>query len=251
MNIYFILIPFLFLLASTLILRMGSHLWSKSIRQLSLFFSASVFLIFSYLLFFFSSTDFIKHWTWNWWSLGGHLKGPTLDVGIYWDIYTVQMCWMVTGVSLLIQIYSIEYLKHDNRLNRFLSFVCFFTASMLGLVVGDGLFSGFIFWELMGVCSFFLISHDLDDYSATMAAVKAFLVTKLGDVFFLFGILLLGKVAGTFNYLELIDYFKENGVEGLNLPLICLLVGIASKSAQVPFFVWLPGAMKGPLRVVR
>jgi NADH-quinone oxidoreductase subunit L len=184
--------------------------------------------------------------TWTWIPADG---GPIASVGLMVDSLSQAMLVLVTLVSLLVQIYSLAYL-HDEppaSLGRYYTYQSLFAFSMLGLVLAPGFLQMFIFWELVGLCSYLLIGYWYERPAAARAAVKAFWITKLGDVGFIIGIVLLWSATGTFEFTELFD--KAQSVSGLPLIMFLIYLGAVGKSAQFPLHVWLPDAMEGPTPV--
>ncbi|MGH2603685.1 MAG: NADH-quinone oxidoreductase subunit L, partial [Dehalococcoidia bacterium] len=182
----------------------------------------------------------------------------TIDIGIHLDGLTVMMLVVVTAVSFLVQFYSMAYLAGDRGFARYFAEISLFTAAMLGLVLADNLLMLFVFWELVGLCSYLLIGFWYDRDSAVpdqlsprAAAKKAFLITRLGDVGFLLALILIWNRAGTFNIAELQEMAHAGTLTQTTLLLFCLGVfaGAAGKSAQFPLHTWLPDAMAGPTPV--
>ena len=182
------------------------------------------------------------------WLIVGNLH---FSVGILMDALTAVMLVVVTTVSLMVQIYSQGYMKGDPGYHRYYAWMSLFTASMLGLVLSDSLLLMFVFWELVGVCSYLLIGFWFHRPSAANAAKKAFIVTRLGDFGFLVAILLLYTHTGTFNTAELQHLAVTGALAGgvLTWAAIGIFSGAAGKSAQFPLHVWLPDAMEGPTPV--
>src|SRR4029079_304449 len=143
------------------------------------------------------------------------------------------------------------YMKGEPRYYWFFAVLQLFAASMLMLVMADNLLLLYISWELVGVCSFLLIGFYWEKRSATEAAKKAFITTRIGDVGLLIGIILLWKATGTFNIQEIIHAAESGEIGGTYLfwSLFFVFLGAMGKSAQVPFHVWLPDAMEGPTRL--
>lgn len=188
-----------------------------------------------------------------------------LAIGCLVDNLMAVMMIVVTSVSLLVQVYTHGYMREDPGYARFYSYLSLFTGSMLGLVVSTNLFETYFFWELVGVCSYFLIGFWWYKKSAAEAALKAFVVNRVGDCGFLIGILLLlaatsglwGREAllsfvgnGSADYLSVVisQAVEKNGLTAAALTAIALftLLGPMAKSAQFPLHVWLPDAMEGP-----
>jgi NADH-quinone oxidoreductase subunit L len=147
-------------------------------------------------------------------------------------------------VALAVQLYSLAYLDPDDRYAPYAAQVSLFTAAMLVVVVAGDLIMLLVGWEVMGICSYLLIAHDRTLPEAPGAAVKAFLVTRVGDVGFLLGIALLGISAGTFQIDDVLTTALPHG--RLTLATLLLLGGVFGKSAQFPLHTWLPDAMAGP-----
>ncbi|MPZ22377.1 MAG: NADH-quinone oxidoreductase subunit L [Dehalococcoidia bacterium] len=186
---------------------------------------------------------------------GGHellSVGPlAVNAGITLDGLTAIMLVVVTGVSLLVQIYSTAYMAGDDGYARYFAFMALFTASMIGLVIADSLVVIFAFWELVGLCSFLLIGFWFQRPAAVTAARKAFLVTRLGDLGFLAAILLIWNETGTLDVAEITDVALAGAIGSTVLTWFTLgiFAGAAGKSAQFPLHVWLPDAMEGPTPV--
>ncbi|MGV9382097.1 NADH-quinone oxidoreductase subunit 5 family protein [Nonomuraea sp. NPDC003707] len=153
---------------------------------------------------------------------------------------------LVTLVALAVQVYSVGYLKDDPRYPSYSAFISLFTSAMLLVIYAGDLLVLYVGWEIMGLCSYLLIGHWWEDRSNSRAAVKAFLVTRLGDVGFLFGIFVLGLAAGSFRISDVLGKVPEMSAATLVTATMLLLAGVAGKSAQVPLHTWLPDAMAGP-----
>ncbi|MFG1941300.1 NADH-quinone oxidoreductase subunit L [Nonomuraea sp. NPDC048826] len=153
---------------------------------------------------------------------------------------------LVTLVALAVQVYSIGYLKDDPRYPSYSAFVSLFTAAMLLVVYAGDLLVLYVGWEIMGLCSYLLIGHWWEDLGNSRAAIKAFLVTRLGDVGFLFGIFVLGVGADSFRIADVLAAVPQMSTGTLVAATMLLLAGVAGKSAQVPLHTWLPDAMAGP-----
>jgi NADH-quinone oxidoreductase subunit L len=209
----------------------------------------------SWVLFFFVLYDFLHRGESSWpivksvdWSDIGNFH---LRMGIYVDQMTIVMLGVVTTVSVMVNIFSIGYMKGEARYYWFFALLQMFVASMLLLVMADNLLLVYISWELVGVCSYLLIGFYWEKRSATEAAKKAFMTTRIGDVGLLIGIILLFKATGTFNIQEIIAQAQAGdiGHTYLFVSMFCIFLGCMGKSAQVPFHVWLPDAMEGPTPV--
>ncbi|MBI2152981.1 MAG: NADH-quinone oxidoreductase subunit L [Candidatus Rokubacteria bacterium] len=180
-------------------------------------------------------------------------SGPMASVGVLVDPLAAKMLVLVALVSFLVQLYSLGYLEQETApaLGRYFAYHSLFAFSMIGLVLASNFLQMFIFWELVGLCSYLLIGFWYDKPEAARAAVKAFWVTKAGDLGFIIGIVLLWGQAGTFNFIELFAMAsgKTLPAAGLGLIMFLIYLGAVGKSAQFPLHVWLPDAMEGPTPV--
>ena len=176
-----------------------------------------------------------------------------LQLGTLIDPLTAMMLVVVTLVSLLVEIYSSAYMADDPGYGRFFAYISLFAASMLGLVIAVNFIQMYIFWELVGLCSYLLIGFYYYKISAREAAKKAFITTRVGDFGLLLGILLLQCTFGTLDFLELRTlvpaYILSAGTGFMTLIGLLLFVGPIGKSGQFPLHVWLPDAMEGPTPV--
>ncbi len=179
------------------------------------------------------------------------INGFSFSVGIMVDSLTAVMLIVVSTVSLMVQIYSQGYMHGDLGYHRYYAWMSLFTASMLGLVMASSLLFAFVFWEMVGLCSYLLIGFWYHKQSAADAAKKAFIVTRLGDFGFMAGILLLYQTTGTLDIAELHHLAITGALAGTTLTwaAIGIFAGAAGKSAQFPLHVWLPDAMEGPTPV--
>ena len=189
--------------------------------------------------------------------------GVSIDMGVTIDSISVMMLVVVTFISLMVHIFSIGYMKGDERFPTYYAFLSLFTFSMLGLVVSSNIFQIYFFWELVGVSSFLLIGYHFEKPSAVAACKKAFIVTRFADVGFLIGILVLSFYSGTLDFNTLIatltnpetNEYKNAiaatflGMSALTWGLVLVFIGAAGKSAMFPFHIWLPDAMEGPTPV--
>ena len=184
----------------------------------------------------------------NWVIIEG---GVTIHLGLIMDSLTAVMLIVVTVVSLMVQIYSQGYMHGDPGYHRYFSFMSLFTMSMLGLVLADNLLLLFVFWELVGLCSYLLIGFWFHRPAAANAAKKAFIVTRVGDFGFLAAILFLFTNTGTFDITQLHSLAMAGSLAGATLTwaAIGIFAGAVGKSAQFPLHTWLPDAMEGPTPV--
>ena len=187
----------------------------------------------------------------------------SIDMGILLDPISVMMLIVVSFVSLMVHIFSLAYMKGEERFSIYYAFLGLFTFSMLGLVMSSNLFQIYIFWELVGVSSFLLIGYYYNKPSAVAAAKKAFIVTRFADLGFLIGILILSFYSGTLDFNTLIQKLTSPqsaelktavtasflGISALTWGMILVFMGGAGKSAMFPLHIWLPDAMEGPTPV--
>lgn len=178
-----------------------------------------------------------------------------VDIGQFPITYGVRVDWAaiyvalaVAVVALAVQVYSVAYLADDDRYPPYAAQVSLFTAAMLLVVLAGDLIVVLIGWEVMGICSYLLIAHDRRLPEAPGAAMKAFLVTRVGDVGFLLGIAVLGVAVGSFRIADVLSAVagQQIGTATLTAAGLLLLAGVVGKSAQFPLHTWLPDAMAGP-----
>ena len=174
-----------------------------------------------------------------------------LTLGFFVDPVTIAMLGLVTFVALMVQIYSLGYMHGDPRINWYFAVHALFAASMLTIILSDSFLLLYVAWELVGVCSYLLIGFWHERPAAREAAKKAFIVTRIGDVGLLVGILLLWREVGTFSMTDAFAAVQAGTMsEGVTIAAALLLfLGAMGKSAQIPFHVWLPDAMEGPTPV--
>ncbi|RSM84996.1 NADH-quinone oxidoreductase subunit L [Kibdelosporangium aridum] len=172
-----------------------------------------------------------------------------ITLGLRVDELSSTVAVMVTLVALAIQVYSVGYMKHDVRYPTFATLVGLFTLAMLTVVLSADLLVLYVGWEIMGVCSYFLIGHHWEKPTASAAAIKSFLMTRFGDVGFLFGIFVLGVAAGSFRITDVLAAVPTMSSGTLLTGSLLLLVGVVGKAAQFPLHSWLPDAMAGPAPV--
>ena len=178
--------------------------------------------------------------------------GPLLiRMGILLNPLSALMMVLVTVVSLLVQVYSIGYMRGDPGFPRFFSYLSLFSFSMLALVLADNFILLYMAWELVGLCSYLLIGFWHQKPEAARAARKAFIVTRVGDLGFLVGILFLSLLAGTFDFAGVTSFIAAGNLAPGRVTLVVLLLfcGAIGKSGQFPLHVWLPDAMEGPTPV--
>ncbi|NML50301.1 NADH-quinone oxidoreductase subunit L [Streptomyces sp. R302] len=172
-----------------------------------------------------------------------------VTLGLHIDGFAALVAVLVGVVASCVQIYSTGYLREDPRYPSYAALVSLFTAAMLLVVYSGDLMVLLVGWEIMGICSYFLVGHYWETPEARSASLKAFLVTKLGDVPFLFGLFALAADAGTFRIDGILSTVASGGLDHPTLVALLLLAGVAGKSAQFPLHTWLPDAMAGPTPV--
>jgi NADH-quinone oxidoreductase subunit L len=189
-----------------------------------------------------------------WYTVGG----ITLSLGLLFDPLASVMLVVVTMVSLLVQIYSLGYMAGDPGYSRYFAFLCLFTTSMLGIVIAPNFLQMYIFWELVGLSSYLLIGFWWNRPAASTerpapaaAAVKAFVTTRVGDLGFLIGILIIFTQTKTFDFDKIGAIVKSGSLSGtlLAVAMVLVFLGAVGKSAQFPLHTWLPDAMEGPTPV--
>ncbi|MEV7737466.1 NADH-quinone oxidoreductase subunit L [Streptomyces sp. NPDC088921] len=172
-----------------------------------------------------------------------------IELALYIDGFAALVAILVAFVATCVQIYSTGYLRDDPRYPSYAALVSLFTSAMLLVVYSGDLIVLLVGWEIMGICSYFLVGHYWETPEARAASLKAFLVTKLGDVPFLIGLFALATDAGSFRITKVLDTVAHGGLDHPTLIALLLLAGVAGKSAQFPLHTWLPDAMAGPTPV--
>ncbi|MFD3996356.1 NADH-quinone oxidoreductase subunit L [Streptomyces sp. NPDC058583] len=172
-----------------------------------------------------------------------------IDLALYIDGFAALVAVLVGVVATCVQIYSTGYLREDPRYPSYAALVSLFTSAMLLVVYSGDLMVLLVGWEIMGICSYFLVGHYWETPEARAASLKAFLVTKLGDVPFLIGLFALATDAGTFRITGVLGAVARGELDHPTVVALLLLAGVAGKSAQFPLHTWLPDAMAGPTPV--
>jgi len=250
------LILFLPLFAS-IISGLFGKLIGEKISQIITSLFVSISALFSLVIFFkVITTGYVNNLIIATWINSGSLD---VNWSINIDALSSVMLVVVTMVSSLVHIYSIGYMSHDSHKARFMSYLSLFTFAMLTLVTSDNFIQLFFGWEGVGLCSYFLIGFWFKKPSANAAAIKAFLVNRVGDFGFALGIFLIFYIFGSVNYDEVFQGIPEIidrnlvfiGININAVDLICLLlfIGAMGKSAQIFLHTWLPDAMEGPTPV--
>jgi NADH-quinone oxidoreductase subunit L len=175
--------------------------------------------------------------------------GPVISVGVRVTTLSAAAALSVALVALAVQVFSVGYLRVGPRYSSYAAFVSLFTAAMLTVVLAADLIEAYAAWEVMGACSYFLIGHRWEEPRHSAAAVKAFLMTRIGDVAMLFGIFVLGSAAGSFGIPAVLAAVPRMPHHLLLAGTLLILTGVAGKSGQFPLHTWLPDAMAGPAPV--
>ena len=250
------IIVFLPLLGSVLSGFFGRYIGSKSseiITCLCVSISACLSLFIFYKVIYHDYTNHVIIAKW--------IESGTLNVNwsIYVDPLSALMLVVVTVISAIVHIYSVGYMSHDPHKPRFMSYLSLFTFAMLMLVTADNFIQLFFGWEGVGVCSYLLIGFWFKKNTANSAAIKAFLVNRVGDFGLALGIFLIFYIFGTVNYIDVFEAIKtiENkdivflgiNFNAINTICVLLFIGAMGKSAQIFLHTWLPDAMEGPTPV--
>ncbi|MBL6758833.1 MAG: NADH-quinone oxidoreductase subunit L, partial [Pelagibacteraceae bacterium] len=251
---YFIIFsPLIGFLIAGLFGRKIGDLSSQVITSLLVFISAALSCYFLYQ--FINGSEILNFVIFNWISSGD----LTLNWSIYIDTLTAVMLVVVTSVSFLVHVYSIGYMSHDPDKPRFMAYLSLFTFAMLMLITSDNFLQLFFGWEGVGLASYLLIGFWFKKPSANAAAIKAFVVNRVGDFGLAIGIFLIYKFTGSLNFNEVFNSIsnladkKINflGTDGSLVTYISvfLFIGAMGKSAQLFLHTWLPDAMEGPTPV--
>lgn len=203
-----------------------------------------------YLFITFSQSSTISLFSWI--AVGSLKVNWALNI----DRLTTTMFIVVTTVSTVVHLYSMGYMEHDRGISRFFSYLSLFTFFMLVLVTSGNFLQLFCGWEGVGLCSYLLIGFWFEKYSATKAAMKAFIINRIGDFFLLIGIVLIYYVFGSLDFAEVFGranlsdpYIIEIKINVIHIICILLFIGCMGKSAQIGLHTWLPDAMEGPTPV--
>ena len=253
MEIFIVFLPLLAAIISGFFGNKLGNRFSEILTSLFVSISAifSIYIFYNVMINDYNSNIIISSW----------ISSGTLEVNwsIKIDPLSSVMLVVVTFISSLVHIYSIGYMHHDPHKPRFMSYLSLFTFSMLMLVTSDNFLQLFFGWEGVGVCSYFLIGFWFKKQSANNAAIKAFLVNRVGDFGLALGIFLIFYYFGTINYTEVFNLIPTLVSEKINflgfnfvvIDLICILlfIGAMGKSAQIFLHTWLPDAMEGPTPV--
>ena len=240
-------IPGLPLLVFFVLTLFGRYL--KEGAQFVAIFGVATSLVFScFALFFVLRGDGPIDFAVNWIDLG---EGGSFQMGVYIDGLAAMMLVVVCFVSLMIQLYSGAFMQGDKRFAWYYAVLNLFTASMLGLVLAPNFIELYVFWELVGLCSYLLIGHWFEKPSAAKAATKAFIVTRIGDAALFAGIIMFWRATGTTSFEGITQAAQAGFISGslFTVAVVLVFIGAIGKSAQFPLHVWLPDAMEGPTPV--
>ena len=246
----------------------GNKMWKETLKEgglIALAFMAaslglSIWLI-SDFIGAYGGVEKLSDWTWftsSMWSTGVVTTEISFGFGVHIDHITVMLLFIASFLCLLINIFAVGYMNtdpiNDNRNHRFYAEFVLFCSGMLGMVLADSFLWLFIFWELMGLCSYLLIGFYYERPSAAYAAKKAFLTTRVGDVFLMVGLAVLWDLFGSLDYAVVFNEYNIDKVAASNPGTLAwalglMFIGAVGKSAQFPLHVWLPDAMEGPTPV--
>ena len=248
------ILSFLFLpLLSFIILiffgkRIKQHSSTLGLSLIGLMFLNSIALIFNakpYNLITKTYEKWSLYSSFEWFSTGKF----SISLGYYVDNITAIMLLVVSLIGFLVHLYSTEYMKGDPKYSRYFAFLGIFIFSMNGIVLADSLIMIYVFWELVGLSSFLLIGFWFEKEKPPLAANKAFLTNRVGDIGMFIGIMILFFHVGSFNINDIINGVSDMNKGLLTLAGILVFMGAVGKSAQFPLHIWLPNAMEGPTPV--
>jgi NADH-quinone oxidoreductase subunit L len=247
------LVPALPLLAYIILLALGKKVQEAAAATISV-----VFTLIAFVLSFLILNDVVQNgvqppFTYQWLNIAGH----SITVGYEVTPLNAMMLVVVTFVSTLVLLFSKGYMHGDDRIGVFYQYLSLFIFSMLGLVISPNLLQVYMFWELVGLCSYLLVGFWYFKPEAAQAAKKAFIVTRIGDVGLFIGIVLLFLGTGSFDYDVIFKAVQAHHFAiswtspetFITLTAILVFIGAIGKSAQFPLHVWLPDAMEGPTPV--
>ena len=230
-----------------LVMLLGPHLKEKQVGYLATGVVGVSFVlsVVEFFLLLNHSTREVTVNLFSWISVGT-LRVPA---ALLIDPLSITMCLFVTGISMLIHLYSIGYMHGEKDFRKFFLYMNLFVFSMLLLVLANNLVLTFVGWEGVGLCSYWLVSFYFDRDKAASAGKKAFIYNRVGDVGMLVAMFLLFSRTHTLTYLSIFDKAGSLTPTVATLVVLALLLGATGKSAQIPLFNWLPDAMEGPTPV--
>ena len=246
-------IPILVLISSIIIGLSGNFInnFYSGIISTILVFASFVLSLVVCSSFYFNSSEILYEDFYNWISI----DNLHITIGYLIDKLSAIMLTVVLFISLVVHIYSIGYMKDEKDFKRFFSYIALFTFSMLLLVMSNNLIQLFIGWEGVGLVSYLLIGYWYNRESAIKANLKAFLINRIGDMFFILGIAMIYSAFGSFDFktiftninsIDLNNLENYFGLTYIDFSCLFLFIGAMAKSAQIPLHVWLPDSMEGP-----
>lgn len=252
-SLYVLFLPLLGFVVTLLLGKKVKSIYLFENLVLILTFIASVFILYNKLAKF-SESKIISEAQWFAFANTPLFGDISIKLGIMIDNITAMMLFVVALISMLVHLYSIAYMKGDERYNRYFAYLGIFTFSMNGIVLTHNILMMYIFWELVGLSSYLLIGFWFEKKSAADASKKAFIVNRVGDIGMFAGILILFFTYRTFSFDEIFNSISSgvypfNSTFWLSVTGILLFCGAIGKSAQFPLHVWLPDAMEGPTPV--
>ena len=251
------LLPVFLPLISFFIFIFLSNFINKKILVYISTFNIFLATFFSFLLIkeIINTNDTFEIYLFNWLNSGNLISSWTINI----DFLTSTMIFIVNIISALVQFYSIGYMKEDKSIARFFCYLNLFSFFMLILVSSGNLLQLYLGWEGVGLCSYLLIGFWFYKESASNAALKAFIVNRVGDMFFILGIILIYLTFNSITFTNIFSNFNNYSgikynflffdVDAINIICLFLILGAMAKSAQIGFHTWLPDAMEAPTPV--
>ncbi|MFN3588374.1 MAG: NADH-quinone oxidoreductase subunit L [Spirosomataceae bacterium] len=234
-----ILYSLLFYLAGACVLYFVRNKWDESLIGLVSSFISIIGLLFTLDVIYRYKDPIYSSWNWF------HIGKFDFSIKLIINPLTLLLLFLVQCIGTLVQLYSIRYMSGDKSYGRYFAYLNLFLFAMIGIVISGNLFQLFFFWELVSVSSYLLIGFWYERKKATNASLKAFLVNRIGDVGFLFGLFLVLHTTKSTS-LPAVEAFAQTGSPTVTWMGVLFLVGVLGKSAQFPLQVWLPDAMEGP-----
>src|SRR3989339_945442 len=252
LSVAILFLPLLGFITVVILGKRFPKLYLLEVGIVSIAFILSLVVMFAKLAYF--PKDIIAEFTWITMGSAPFAGSFNIDLGIKIDNITVMMLFVVNLISMLVHLFSIEYMHGDKRYTRYFSYLGLFTFSMLGIVLTHNILMMYIFWELVGVSSYLLIGFWYEKKSASDAGKKAFIVNRIGDIGMFLGILILWTNYKTFTFDAIYSQMAAGVMPfgssaWLTAAGILIFMGAVGKSAQFPLHVWLPDAMEGPTPV--
>ncbi|WP_290663154.1 NADH-quinone oxidoreductase subunit L [Ignavibacterium sp.] len=252
-SLYVLFLPLLGFVVTLLLGKKVKSIYLFENLVLILTFIASVLILYNKLVNF-PDSKIVSEVEWFGFANTPLFGDISIKLGIMIDNITAMMLFVVALISMLVHLYSIAYMKGDERYNRYFAYLGIFTFSMNGIVLTHNILMMYIFWELVGLSSYLLIGFWFEKKSASDAGKKAFIVNRVGDLGMFAGILILFFTYRTFSFEEIFNSISAgvlpfNSTFWLSVTGILLFCGAIGKSAQFPLHVWLPDAMEGPTPV--